>query len=236
MTAEPARQFDRAMRLLFLIRHGRSDEASEDLTDTPRGPQWDPPLDEVGREQARLLSRRLLLMEPQPALVVCSSMRRARETIAPYERAAKRTVVLDPELIEAHIGDWEAKSFEEVLGSDEQMLQRFRDQDAIWEHAPGAEPVKAFRGRIVAAVERILAANERGNVVIMAHGGVINAYVGHVLGLEQAMFFLPENTSLNTVEVTGAHRRVRFMNDDRHLVEPGLFEPAEIAAPDEREA
>jgi broad specificity phosphatase PhoE len=212
-------------RLLFLVRHGRSDEANGDLTDTPRGPQWDPPLDDVGRRQAGLLARRLLLMDPQPEDVVCSSMRRARETIAPYEREAGRTAELDAELIEAHIGDWEAKSFEEVLGSDQRMLQRFRDQDAIWEHAPGAEPVRAFRGRVVEAIERVLGVHERGNVLVVAHGGVINAYVGHVLGLDQAMFFLPENTSLNTIEVAGRRRRVRFLNDDRHLVEPGLFEP-----------
>jgi len=44
------------------------------------------------------------------------------------------------------------------------------------------------------------------------------------------MFFLPENTSLNSVELDGGHRRVRFLNDDRHLVEPGLFEPPDGAA------
>ncbi|MGH2658355.1 MAG: histidine phosphatase family protein [Actinomycetota bacterium] len=46
-------------RVLFLIRHGRSDETSNELVQTHRGPQWDPPLDEVGREQAELLARRL---------------------------------------------------------------------------------------------------------------------------------------------------------------------------------
>ena len=54
---------------------------------------------------------------------------------------------------------------------------------------------------------------------------MINAYVGEVLGLEQEMFFLPENTSLNSIVVDGDRRGVRFLNDDRHLAQPHLFEP-----------
>jgi hypothetical protein len=37
------------------------------------------------------------------------------------------------------------------------------------------------------------------------------------------MFFLPENTSINSVIVEGARRRVRFLNDVRHLNMPHLF-------------
>lgn len=105
------------------------------------------------------------------------------------------------------------------------MLHRFRNQDAIWRHAPGAESLEGLRQRVRSAVEGILGRHRRGNVIIVAHGGVINAYVGEVLGLEQEMFFLPENTSLNSIVVDGDRRAVRFLNDDRHLVQPHLFEP-----------
>jgi probable phosphoglycerate mutase len=213
-------------RLLFLIRHGRSDESSYDMIDTPRGSQWDPPLSETGREQAELLARRLLLMDPQPAVVYSSTLRRALETAAPYAKHAGIEFHTDEDLIEAHIGEWEAKTFEEILASDDQMLHRFRNQDAIWENAPGAESVEQFRSRVGGAIDRILERHPEGNVVVIAHGGVINGYAGRVLGLEQAMFFLPENTSVNSIEVDGGARRVRFLNDDRHLVQPGLFEPA----------
>ena len=59
---------------------------------------------------------------------------------------------------------------------------------------------------------------------MFAHGGVINAYVGEVLGLGQEMFFLPENTSLNSVDVDGGTRSVRFLNDVLHLTDPHFFE------------
>lgn len=214
-----------APRLLFLIRHGRSDAAADDVVETPRGPQWDPPLDEVGRRQAELLTRRLLLMDPRPAVVYSSTMRRARQTITAFAERSGHDVQYDDDLIEANIGAWESKPFEEIIASDEQMLHRFRNQDAIWRHAPGAESLEGLRQRVRSAVEGILGRHRRGNVIIVAHGGVINAYVGEVLGLEQEMFFLPENTSLNSIVVDGDRRAVRFLNDDRHLAQPHLFEP-----------
>ena len=62
------------------------------------------------------------------------------------------------------------------------------------------------------------------NLLLFAHGGVINAFVGDVLGLGQEMFFLPENTSLNTIDVEADTRSVRFLNDVLHLTDPHFFE------------
>jgi broad specificity phosphatase PhoE len=75
-------------------------------------------------------------------------------------------------------------------------------------------------------VESILARHPDGDVVVICHGGVINAYVAPLLGLEQEMFFLPENTSVNSVLVDGSNRRVRFLNDVLHLTDPQFFDGA----------
>ena len=65
-----------------------------------------------------------------------------------------------------------------------------------------------------------------GNVVVVAHGGIINAYIAPILGLhEREMFFLPDNTSINTVAVDGEQRSVRFLSDVRHLTDPHFFDP-----------
>jgi probable phosphoglycerate mutase len=212
-------------RLLFLIRHARSDLSSTEMTATPRGPQWDPPLAVEGREQAELLARRLALM-PAPAAVYCSPFRRCRETVAPYLRSTGTEVTYVDDLGEAFIGEWEGRSFEEIVGGDAEMLRLYRDQEPMWHLAPGGEAPGPFRRRVVAAVDEILSKHPDGNVVVVAHGGVINAYVAPILGLHQAdMFFLPENTSVNTVIVDGDERRVRFLSDIRHLTEPGFFAP-----------
>jgi probable phosphoglycerate mutase len=213
-----------AYRILFLIRHGRSDQSSNDLVDTPRGAQWDPPLDDVGREQAELLARRLVLME-RPAAVYSSPLRRARQTIEPFADASGIEVTHDDDLMEAHIGRWENMSFEDILASDPELVGLVRSQRAIWHRAPGGEAVGAFRKRVHEAIESILERHDAGDVFVVAHGGVINAYLGPLLLVENEMFFLPENSSLNSVEVEGSKRQVRFLNDVLHLSEPQLFQP-----------
>lgn len=211
-------------RILFLIRHGRSDQTSNDLIETPRGMQWDPPLDDLGREQASRLARRLRLMAP-PAAVYSSPLRRARQTAAPAAAAWGLEARVDDDLMEAHIGEWENTDFEDILASDPEIMHLFRSQRAIWSRAPGGEAWDAFRKRVHDCVESILARHPSGDLVVVAHGGVINAYLWPLVQVENEMFFLPENTSLNSVEVEGSERRVRFLNDVVHLSDPHLFEP-----------
>jgi probable phosphoglycerate mutase len=210
-------------RILYLVRHGESDFDAHDFIDTPRGRQWDPPLGEHGREQAQLLARRLLAMEP-PTAVYCSPLRRSRQTVEPFAEASGIEVVYADDLMEGHAGEWEGLSFEEILARDEETLHRLRNQEPIYRHAPGVEQIDAFRARIGAVVETILARHATGNVVVVCHGGVINAYMAPLLGVDHEMFFIPENTSLNSVVVDGDARRVRFLNDDLHLRAPNLFE------------
>jgi broad specificity phosphatase PhoE len=209
-------------RVLYLIRHGQSDFDSEEMLSTPRGPQFDPPLSALGREQAQLLAKRLLVMDA-PRVVYSSTMKRTRETIAPYAEATGIPVLEDDDLIEANIGEWERVSFREILERDEDMLYRVRHQEPLWRYAKGVEQLAPFRDRVAGAIEGILERHPEGNVVVVCHGGVINAYVAPILGIDHEMFFLPENTSLNSIVVDGDERRVRFLNDVLHLTDPHLF-------------
>ena len=212
-------------RILYLIRHGQSDFGWQgERWASARGDQWDPPLSEEGARQADLLAERLLVMDLEPLAVYSSPLRRARETAEAFARRAGTDVTLDDELVEAHIGGWEGMRFEEIIGSDPEVVQHVRNQRAIWHRAPGAEGGDGFRTRVRTAVDAIVDHHPGENVLVFAHGGVINAYVGDLLGLRQEMFFLPENTSLNSVEVDGETRTVRFLNDVLHLTDPLFFE------------
>lgn len=212
-------------RLLYLIRHGRSDLDSDNFSSTPRGHQYDPPLAAEGRDQTERLARRLLQMDP-PAAIVASPLRRARETALAYANKAGIDVVYDMDLAEVFIGEWENRTFEEIIGSDERLLNSFRNHEAFWRHAPGAEDLDAFRARVTAGIDRTLSEHPEGNVYVFCHGGVVNAYVAPLLRLEQEMFFLPENTSISVIGIDGDRREVRFLNDVRHLTDPQLFEDA----------
>jgi probable phosphoglycerate mutase len=211
-------------RVLTLIRHGRVDfDARDAFRESPRGRQWDPPLGKEGREQARLLAARLEASAPFEA-IWCSPFRRCVETIEPYATATGMDVRYDERLGEVFIGEWEGLPFEEIVGSDDQLARMFREQEAMFALAPGGESGAELRARVLPAVGELLETTE-GDVAVVAHGGVINAYVASLLDLEQDMFFLPDNTSLNTVVVEDGAPRVRFLNDVRHITEPFVFVP-----------
>jgi broad specificity phosphatase PhoE len=211
-------------RVLYLIRHGLSDFSwSGAPFASRRGDHWDPPLSDRGREQAELLARRLGVMDLEPFVVYASPLRRATETARIFADPAGVEVSFEDELAEAHIGAWEGVPFEEIIESDPEVLDHLRHQRPIWRRGPGAEAGDRFRERVRSTIEGILERHPVENVLAFVHGGVINAYCAELLGLPQEMFFLPENTSVNSVDIEGRTRAVRFLNDVLHLTDPHFF-------------
>lgn len=211
-------------RVLYLIRHGRSDfDWAGDTLASPRGDHWNPPLSDEGRRQATLLAERLLVMDLEPCVVYSSPLRRALETAAAFAERAGIEVAFEDDLMEAHIGGWEGVPFEQIIESDPEILHHLRHQQPIWRRGPGAEAADSFRQRVRDTIERMLERHPGANILAFVHGGVINAYCGELLGLPQEMFFLPENTSVNSIEVDGPRRTVRFLNDVLHLTDPHFF-------------
>jgi probable phosphoglycerate mutase len=212
-------------RRLVLARHGRVDASSRDFLETPRGRQWDPPLDDDGREQARHLAARLATTAP-PVAAYVSPFRRCAETLEPIARLTGIDGAVVDDLGEVFVGDWEGVPFDELVAENEDFIRRrLYQHEAIFAQAPGAERGAELRARVVPAIEGMLEGVADGDVLVIAHGGVINAYVGHLLGIEQDMFFLPENASLTVVAADGDAREIRFLSDAAHLFFPSLWEP-----------
>jgi broad specificity phosphatase PhoE len=156
-----------------------------------------------------------------PASLYCSPLIRCVQTVEPFLRATGLEPIEDQRLAEVFVGTWEGEPFEDILDSDEEIARRFHAREPLWTLAPGGEPGREFRDRVVEAVEDAVAATPRGDIYFMVHGGVINAYLMHVLGIgDRDMFFLPENTSLNRVSIDGEQRVIQFINDVRHLTGP----------------
>jgi broad specificity phosphatase PhoE len=71
---------------------------------------------------------------------------------------------------------------------------------------------------VVNAIEGIMVSHPDQRVVVACHGGVINAYIGHIIGSRYDMFFRPAHTSINVV-AGGEGRRALFrLNDVHHLM------------------
>lgn len=213
---------------LDLVRHGRVDFDSKDFRETPRGPQWDPPLGERGREQAGHLARRLAGLAPLAGLFV-SPYRRCRETVRPFEDLVGRTADVVDDLREVFIGKWEGVPFEDLMAEDAGFVRRrFQEQQPVFKIAPGAETGDELRARVVPAIERAIEAGRTaggGHVIVVSHGGVINAYLTHILRVPHDMVLLPDNASVNSIDVDGDRRTIRFLNDVAHLAYPQVFDP-----------
>ena len=60
--------------------------------------------------------------------------------------------------------------------------------------------------------------NPSKRVVVFTHGGVINVYLAHVLGISSALWFHPEYTSISRVlAAIGGTRSVGTVNETAHL-------------------
>jgi probable phosphoglycerate mutase len=186
---------------LLLIRHAlpvRVDEGHPDA-----GPA-DPELAPRGLEQAAALAG--WLADEHVDAIWSSPMRRARETAAPVGERLGLPVTVDEGLSEY---DRESLSYipiEELKAAG----------DPRWYEQP--ERPEDFVSTVVDAVERIVAGHPGQRVAVVCHGGVVNAYAGHVLGIDEPLFFLPAYTSISRVLAsTSGPRSIRSLNETAHV-------------------
>lgn len=194
---------------LLLVRHGlpvRIDEA-----DAPA----DPHLAEEGWAQARRLARWLASEEIHA--IYASPLLRARQTAEPLAEELGLEVVVDEEIAEF---DREAHYYVPIEELKAERDERwFKLIAGEWEYSE-VDP-ETFRKIVVGAVERIIAANPSRRAAVVCHGGVINAYVSHVLGIDDPLFFEPHYTSVSRVMAarTG-ERSIVSLNETGHLRTP----------------
>jgi probable phosphoglycerate mutase len=87
----------------------------------------------------------------------------------------------------------------------------------------GVDP-RAFREGVVEAVEEIVAEHPGERVAAVCHGGVINAYLSHILGIDDPTgFFYPNYTSIHRVAAArSGERSILSINETSHLRGTGL--------------
>ena len=94
---------------------------------------------------------------------------------------------------------------------------RVAGESGNWDSIENSEPSKAFRQRVVHALDEVANNHIGERIIAFAHGGVINAYAAEVLGLEKDFFFPAANTSITVVRVSGKQRVLFVMNDIAHV-------------------
>lgn len=195
---------------LVLIRHGLPLRQENEA-----GQPADPPLSQQGRAQAEAVAA-WLDGEPFDALYA-SPLRRARETAEPLARAQDLRVRVEPDVIEL---DYESDRYvplEELKAEDPEAWRALLTAEGY----DGVD-LPAFRRRVVGALERIIDRHQGGRVAVACHGGVVNAWASHLLGLQEPLFFEPSYTSISRfLAARSGERSIRSLNETGHLKELG---------------
>jgi broad specificity phosphatase PhoE len=207
--------------LVTLARHGQQAYPVADHFDPVA---WaDPPLSDIGVRQAQALGR--ALAGEQIDVVACSELSRARSTAEIAMAGRDVEWIIDHELRE--IDSFRDLEFGQLpvdhLPHDEwQERQRSFLKDRRWDAMPFSESSADFRMRVLAALNRVIEAHPGGRILIVSHGGVINSYIADLLGLDEDLFFLPHHCSITEAAVHDDIRRLRSINEHRHL-EPDIL-------------
>jgi probable phosphoglycerate mutase len=172
----------------------------------------DPRLHEEGVRQAVSLAR--WLAAESVDVLLCSPARRAVETAGPVGDLLGLEPVVHEGLAEF---DREATAYvpiEELrTANDERWLAVARGELLD----PSIDPA-AFREQVVDGVEAVIREHPGQVVVAVSHAGVINAYVGHILGIATPMWFAPRYGSISRVAASRrGDRSVVSLNETGHL-------------------
>lgn len=155
---------------------------------------------------------RLSAALPDRAVVVSSDLVRASAT-ADAIQGARQRLPHDQALRELHFGDWEMQNARQI-GESHPILSR-----AYWETPgdiapPNGESWNQARARIDAVIDRLCADHAGGDIVIVAHFGMILTQVQRARGQTpyQALGQKIDNLSLTQLERTAQGWRVGAIN------------------------
>lgn len=166
---------------LYLIRHGQS---YVNLPDWAAG-NTDEPLTALGQQQAQALAAWLPKTLAEVDVIYASTMRRASETAVPLATAYARPIQFDDRVRE--IGN---NRLDHTAWSSEDLPNRYVD---FWASARPFAPVMLdadygeslmhFRTRVGAFIEQLVSTHRGQTVLVVCHGGVIEAAFGHIFNV-----------------------------------------------------
>lgn len=201
---------------VVLLRHGDTRLTPERrFSGTGSG---DPGLSPVGRDQARRAAEGALLRSTPFAALVCSPLRRCRETAAVVAAELDLPVSVEVDLREADFGAWEGLTLAEV--------ERLHPVDlAAWQRSADVAPTgsaESFRDvldRVAAVAARLRSGYPGSAVLAVTHVTPMKAFVADALGASPMSFFAMELSSAAVCRVsyTGEDRLLRSFNDTSHL-------------------
>lgn len=170
---------------MILVRHGLPIRRVSD-----DGSPADPSLSDEGRAQAAAAAD--WLAAERIDRIYSSPLRRARETAKPLSDRLGLQIEIEPRVAEYDRSSDTYIPLEELRALDYEAWRDFMSRGY-----PEGMDLEDFRHGVVAACDEIIRDNAGRRVVVVCHGGVINTWASHVIGLGFKLFFNPRYTSIN---------------------------------------
>jgi probable phosphoglycerate mutase len=139
-----------------------------------------PPLTDERRDQIRATGEWLAPMAEAVDALICSPVRRTRESAEILAEFLEREIEVEEGLAEMEFGGWEGLTFAQVH-------EQHPDELSSWlgdlDHAPaGGESFRAVEKRVLAGRDRIAASYPGRTVVVVSHVTPIKTLVADALG------------------------------------------------------
>jgi broad specificity phosphatase PhoE len=202
------------MTLIYLIRHG---ETAWNASGRWQG-HADIPLNDAGRQQARRLGARLAREGVRFDAIYSSDLLRAWETASLVGEALGASPAALPALRELDVGAWSGLTVAEVAARDPETLARLESGEDL--PRGGGERFVDLYARVVPAVEQLVAAQPRGTLALVSHGGPVRAlllYAAREKHGAPVRRLHVGNTSLSVLACDRATWELRLINDMSHL-------------------
>jgi broad specificity phosphatase PhoE len=188
--------------VLILVRHGRTAENAAGLL---LG-HLDPPLDDVGREQAVRLAAALQGV----SRVISSPLQRARQTA----EAFRLPVEIDERWIELDYGSLDGQPAKSI---GREVWDRWRHDPAFV--PAGGESLMSMAERVVAACEALLPTATDCDIVVVSHVSPIKASMAWAIGagVEAAWRSHLDQASVTRIDLSPRGPVLRSFNEVGHL-------------------
>lgn len=175
----------------------------------------DPVLTDEGRRQSERLAE--WLAHEHIDHLMSSTLRRAQQTAAPVGDRLGLGVELVQGLSEF---DADADSYIPI-----EELRQTRDPrffalvEGRWDELGSTVDPSAFADLVHTTIEGVIERFPGQRVAVVCHGGVINLYLGRILGAERHLWFEPGYTSISRVAASrDGHRTIVSLNETAHLI------------------
>ncbi len=154
---------------ILAIRHG---ETAWNVDTRIQG-HLDIPLNTQGLRQAAHLAQALAEGDAVDA-VYASDLSRAHATASAIAQALQQSVTAHPGLRERHFGEFQGRTFAEIEVELPEHAWHWRKRTPDWVPPGGGESLEMLRERILKTVDELAARHTGQQIVLVAHGGVLD--------------------------------------------------------------